>query len=521
MRVISFLKIKNVVLTVGFIIFFIFLIFFVKNAYNSKKLNSSYVSTIIVPHHDLVADKRQEVFDKIAPKTQNRRIILLAPNHYNSGTANIQTRLQTFSTQYGDIKVDDSLFKLVLSYGVEETNSTFEAEHGIKTLLPDIAKYYPNSNIVPLVIKEASSQEQLNNLLKALNNNCKDCLMIVSADFSHYQPYLLSKLHDELTIRGLQNLDGELLDSKSELEPMHHVWMAVKWAELHDTKHFELAKHTFSHKVIKDFYAEGTTHIMGWYENGQPAEPSTSVSFAIAGPLNFNDSKSKNNQNSSTFFNQLGVRVLWGTDLVLGNLIYDKPTNKKMTDALKPLRFTHFLTKNKELAKNVNAEVLENSNKIKGQNQQILVLSGKASQISVEKIKENQASNIIIYTDWEFNSKTQKQELAHKWIDSGADIVIGINDEKVSDLEQYKNRLVAYSLGNFVLLDEPDGYSIILVGEFTDDRINILPLLIKKQNYQPILGRSKESDQLLSEFLVQFKYFETDNKGGLLYSLPK
>ncbi len=521
MRDVIYLKLKNTGLIIGFIIFFIFLTIFILNAYKSKSLNNSYVSTIIVPHHDLVSKQRQEVFEKIAPKTQNRRIILLAPNHYNSGTANIQTRLQTFTTQYGDIKVDDSLFKLVSSYGAEETNSTFEAEHGIKALLPDIAKYYPNSNILPLVIKQTSSQKELNNLLSALNKNCQDCLMIVSADFSHYQPYLLSKLHDELTIRGLQNLDGELLDSKAELEPMHHVWMAVKWAELHNTKHFELAKHTFSHEVLKDFYAEGTTHIMGWYERGQPAKPDSSASFAIAGSLNFNSGEPKKNQNLPTLFNQLGERVLWGTDLVLGNLKLDIPANKNIIDTLKPLRFTHFYSQNNEIVKNIGANVLNKTDIISGQSQQIKIFSGGASQISVEKIKENQASNIIIYTDWELNNKQQRQELAHKWIDNGADMVIGINEEEISEIELYENRPIAYSLGNFVSLNKPDGYSMVLAGEFTNDEINLLPLLIKNQNGQPILARSVEADQILAKYFVQFKHFETDSKGGLLYSLPK
>lgn len=521
MRDVIYLKLKNIGIIIGFIVFFIFLTIFIINAYKSKSLNNSYVSTIIVPHHDLVAKQRQEVFEKIAPKTQNRRIILLAPNHYNSGTANIQTRLQTFTTQYGDIKVDDSLFKLVSSYGAEETNSTFEAEHGIKALLPDIAKYYPNSNILPLVIKQTSSQKELNNLLTVLNDNCKDCLMIVSADFSHYQPYLLSKLHDKLTIRGLQNLDGELLDTKAELEPMHHVWVAVKWAELHNTKHFELANHTFSHEFIKDYYAEGTTHIMGWYERGQPAKPDSSASFAIAGSLNFNSSEPKNNQNPATLFKQLGDRVIWGTDLVLGNLLYDELANKKIADILKPLRFTHFYSQNNELVKNIGANVLNKSDIVSGQGQQIKIFSGGASRISVEEIKENQANNIIIYTDWELNNKQQRQELAHKWIDNGADMVIGINEEEISEIELYENRPISYSLGNFASLNKPDGYSMVIAGEFTNDEINLLPLLIKNQNGQPVLARSAEADQILAKYFVQFKHFETDSKGGLLYSLPK
>lgn len=496
-------------------------IYFIKK-YKDKPSDNLNISTIIVPHHDLVADKRRETFEKLAPRTQNRRIILLAPNHYDSGVANIQTRSQTFTTQNGEIKVDNNLFKLVTENGVKETNATFEAEHGIKALLPDIAKYYPNSSIVPLVINKKANQDELTTVLDMLNKNCKDCLLIVSADFSHYQPFLLSKLHDNLTIRGLEKLDAQLLDYKAELEPMHHVWMAVKWAELHNTRRFVLDKHTNSHEVTNDYYAEGTTHIMGWYEKGQPVEPSVNISFAIAGSLIFNESEPKNNKNISEIFDQLGERVLWGTDLVMGKLMLREQASQRQAVPLKSLHFTHNFTDNVELVNKIDAKVLNKTDLVSSNGQQIKILSGKSSQISDEQIKQNKANNIIVYVEWESDIKQQRQHLAQSWIDNGADMVVGVNDEEISELELYKNRPIAYSLGNFVSLSKPDGYSIVLTGEFTGDKINLLPLLIKNQNYQPVLSRSADADKILSsKYLVQFKNFETDNRGGLLYSLPK
>lgn len=100
-------------------------------------------------------------------------------------------------------------------------------------------------------------------------------------------------------------------------------------------------------------------------------------------------------------------------------------------------------------------------------------------------------------------------------------MVIGINEEEISEIELYENRPISYSLGNFASLNKPDGYSMVIAGEFTNDEINLLPLLIKNQNGQPVLARSAEADQILAKYFVQFKHFETDSKGGLLYSLPK
>lgn len=45
---------------------------------------------------------------------------------------------------------------------------------------------------------------------------------------------------------------------------------------------------------------------------------------------------------------------------------------------------------------------------------------------------------------------SQQRELAHLAVDSGADLVLGHHPHVVQGFELYKNRLIAYSLGNFV-----------------------------------------------------------------------
>ena len=45
---------------------------------------------------------------------------------------------------------------------------------------------------------------------------------------------------------------------------------------------------------------------------------------------------------------------------------------------------------------------------------------------------------------------TTERNLAHKVIDAGADLILGQHPHVVQGLEIYKNKLIAYSLGNFV-----------------------------------------------------------------------
>src|SRR5690606_33310167 len=61
---------------------------------------------------------------------------------------------------------------------------------------------------------------------------------------------------------------------------------------------------------------------------------------------------------------------------------------------------------------------------------------------------------IVVYPHWgeEYatTSSPRQQSLAHAFIDAGADAVIGSHPHVVQELELYNEKLIAYSLGNFV-----------------------------------------------------------------------
>ncbi len=483
------------------------------------------VSAIIVPHHDLVAQQRAATFERVAPRTQGRRIILLAPNHYNNGSAAVQTRSQDFSTRNGTVHIDQTLLKTVLAHGAVETRTTFEVEHGIKALLPDIARFYPQSALVPLVVSQQAKLDDLEQLLQSLHTACPDCLLVTSADFSHYQPYQLSELHDRLTLRGLMNRDGALLDTLAELEPMHHTWMTTKWAELQDTQRFVQDQHTNATEVTKDYYAEGTTHIMGWYERGEPVDPAANVSFTMAGPMYFDEQiYATFSPRFSALFDQLGDRVLWGTDMVLGSVpIASGGANvSSAMKALKQLRFSHLQTPAPdEYLLASGARRLENPTIITGHKQRVAVFSGQASEISVDEIRRHQQDNVIVYAKWGAAAQDQQKQLAHAWVDAGADIVIGTDKAAPKEAELYQNRPIVYSQGSFLSSTNPSNSSIVLVGEFTADKISLLPLLIRQDGFKPILQRSSTADAELAEVFADLKPFLVDERGGLLYSIPK
>ncbi|OPA81104.1 hypothetical protein BVG16_01840 [Paenibacillus selenitireducens] len=75
---------------------------------------------------------------------------------------------------------------------------------------------------------------------------------------------------------------------------------------------------------------------------------------------------------------------------------------------------------------------------------------------AVAQIKEarKQADIVIVMVHWgiekaETPNQIQKQ-LAHEYVDAGADLVIGSHPHVLQGMEQYKGKWIAYSLGNFI-----------------------------------------------------------------------
>jgi len=84
--------------------------------------------------------------------------------------------------------------------------------------------------------------------------------------------------------------------------------------------------------------------------------------------------------------------------------------------------------------------------------------NGCQDQNLTEIVKSTKASNpdkfLIIAMHWgeeyKLKSSPAQQELAHKIIDAGADLIVGSHPHVVEEIENYKDKLIFYSLGNFI-----------------------------------------------------------------------
>lgn len=101
-------------------------------------------------------------------------------------------------------------------------------------------------------------------------------------------------------------------------------------------------------------------------------------------------------------------------------------------------------------------------------------------------------------------AKDYQQELGRLAVDWGADLVLGHHPHVLQELEVYRGRLIAYSLGNFVFGSESDktNWSIILLCTFkgkTLVRVEAVPLDVNNYRvaYQPRVLSGAKAEAVL------------------------
>ncbi len=93
--------------------------------------------------------------------------------------------------------------------------------------------------------------------------------------------------------------------------------------------------------------------------------------------------------------------------------------------------------------------------------------------------------------EYQLHSNGHQQTLAHAMVDQGADLILGHHPHVVQELEQYKDALVVYSLGNFIFdqyFSKDTQEALALAAEIRDEnvRYRLLPLVSVRSQPQPM-----------------------------------
>ncbi len=162
--------------------------------------------------------------------------------------------------------------------------------------------------------------------------------------------------------------------------------------------------------------------------------------------------------------------------------------------------------------------------------------SAATNQLSkaMEQVKAEQADIIMLQVHWGIESEylptRMQRDLAHQAIDLGADMVIGHHPHVLQGLEEYKGRMIVYSLGNFCFggnQNPRDKDTMVYRQTFTmkDGEIldwtnyQVIPCLItstpERNNYQPTPASGEEKKRI-SEKIQEISFTEVKFLGEII-----
>ncbi len=232
----------------------------------NKKIKTVHLA-IVVPHHDLVKDIRKQLFTNLSEIYPDiKSVILVGPDHFGANRTKITSSNHNWQLKNGTIEFDDDLYqKLNLDLNFE--NNRLKKDHAIFNLLADIENSWPQAKIIPILIGDAKSFNDLNKIKNTINNNCiNNCILIASVDFSHYMPRSLASIHDAESISALQNREIPWTHNL-EVDSPQSLYLLSEFAKYHHLDKFNLVAHTNSGWIENNRDAETTTHVMGVYSN--------------------------------------------------------------------------------------------------------------------------------------------------------------------------------------------------------------------------------------------------------------
>ncbi|EKE11662.1 MAG: hypothetical protein ACD_15C00042G0004 [uncultured bacterium] len=413
-----------------------------QNPINDEADNNFLIA--ISPHHLVAKTLIENLFSQIKD-SDVETVIIISPNHFNQGKGNIQSSLYPKSKLNADQYWIKSMQRERL-LSIED--ESFSNEHGINNLLPYIEESFPDATIIPIIISETVSDDQSANLTSALNFfRDKKARIILSADFSHYLTNPGAQFHNIHALKTLQNVDS-VAASKADIDCPKGLEVIMKIAKLNNFNFQLLDSSNAAILGGNEFVIEPTSYVTGFFSEEKSSVQSDSLNFSFFGDIRQDEFLKYGNEKNNLDHMLADVeRLFLGTDFAVANF-KSSIGNGNILESFKKRGFDASSSESFVTGKQNNITyALFNYNQIEKDAEEKII-----SNILNNKDK---AEINIVYAAWAENSantvedKGGKMLLAHKFIDAGADVVIGNSPDKIDPIEKYGGKYIFYSIGSF------------------------------------------------------------------------
>lgn len=143
----------------------------------------------VVPHagYPFSGAVAAEAFARIP---QRDTYVLIGPNHTGFGLPIALSR-ETWKTPLGEVECDLELADALRGSIIEQDESAHLQEHSLEVQIPFLQHLFSNFKILPICMglqDEETAVDVGEALGKAIRNLGRNCTIIASSDFTHYEP---------------------------------------------------------------------------------------------------------------------------------------------------------------------------------------------------------------------------------------------------------------------------------------------------------------------------------------------
>lgn len=181
---------------------------------------SGPVEALMLPHAGYVYSGTTAAVGYRALKEKPSTVIVVGPSHYIPFKGVSVFSGDLLETPLGDIQVDQEARDFLLDFSphLADLPLAFEKEHSVEVHLPMIRHYFPEAQVVAVVMGQGENQavRPLAEALAALRKQ-KPFLLVVSSDLSHYPSYETAVRADRQFLDSLLTGDEKAVDRTDEL----------------------------------------------------------------------------------------------------------------------------------------------------------------------------------------------------------------------------------------------------------------------------------------------------------------
>lgn len=506
-------------------------------------VEGSPVHAAILPHHTIIGDRIGEFWSNIAATTHPSVIVVISPAHQNQGSHLVQITDGTWQTPFGDVKTDDDIVSALVDAGVAAREpDSFVNEHGIGVQTPYIAKLYPGVPIVPIIAQAPAGEAQAHAVLNALTDVLpEDALVVASVDFSHYLPAAESDARDAETLGYITSRNYAKIDTLSSdyLDTPFGLDAYLLWSDQHRWRQ-EFVWHENSGRVTGQLTAPGTSYIVFFAKDAPTGQGVTinavgdvmlarQVATRLAATTveaAFGPAAQELDGSNITFAN---LESVLSTSTVQNSKEIRFEADPARVDALLFMGFTHLSVANnhnedygeaawQESLGYLNAAGIAPIGGYRNDGAPVVATVGTHRVVfvafedlirkvppeqMVSQVKAASALGDIVVVSIHWGVEYQHEplasqvELAHQFIDAGADVILGSHPHVLQTVETYHDGLILYSLGNFVFDQIGDDENETVIAHLTlgelGNALTLTPMRIENSFPQPATDAERVS----------------------------